>query len=47
MNETTTDLVIDEGFTSPSINGPEWLVELIERLKVVLAKLLYKFGIRW
>ncbi|MCM1508813.1 MAG: hypothetical protein NC177_17025 [Ruminococcus flavefaciens] len=44
MNETTvTNAVVEE----PGFQGPKWLVELIARIKVVISKLLLKFGIKW
>ena len=44
MNDTTTsaEVVVDEEFKT----GIEWLDELIEHLKFVIAKLLLKLGLK-
>lgn len=41
--ETTTGVAEDGGET---VKLPEWLTELIARLKQVIAKLLFKLGIK-
>lgn len=41
--ETTTSVAEDGGET---VKLPEWLTELIARLKQVIAKLLFKLGIK-
>ena len=41
--ETTTSVAEDSGAT---VKLPEWLTELIARLKQVIAKLLFKLGIK-
>ena len=48
MDVTTTVVaeVPAESLTPATPTGPEWFVELIDRLKAVLAKLLLKFGIK-
>ncbi len=39
--------VVDDSGDQKKDNLPDWLVELIARIKQVIAKILFKLGIKW